>query len=77
MAFNNAGYTYEVWASFDRLEEAAEWEGGINVLKGADRQAQILCNKGSVTGDLSDLIDAKASVGQCWSTDSFDWQACP
>ena len=77
MAFHNEGYTYEVWASYDKLDQNAVWEGGVNVLKGEALQAQVSCNKGSVAGDLSGLINAKEAIGQCWNTNSFAWQTAP
>ncbi|MFZ1468756.1 MAG: hypothetical protein WAT09_07210 [Paracoccaceae bacterium] len=77
MAFHNNGFTYEVWASYDKLNENALWEGGVNVLKGEAMQAQITCNKGSVTGDLSGLINAKEGVGLCWNFTTFAWQTAP
>ncbi|MBK8440165.1 MAG: hypothetical protein IPL38_12015 [Rhodobacter sp.] len=50
MAFHNEGYIYEVWASYDKLDQNAVWEGGVNVLKGEALQAQVSCNKGQRRG---------------------------
>ena len=76
VAFQNDGVTYEVWTSFDRLDENAILEGGVNVIKGARSIAKLTCNRGSVDHSLDTISDLKAGIGQCWSFDSQSWGSC-
>ncbi|MFO1203890.1 MAG: hypothetical protein U1E58_14765 [Tabrizicola sp.] len=73
VAFENEGVTYEVWSSFDKMDENAVLEGGVNVLKGDKTLASLTCDKGSVERGLDFITDLKAGIGQCWSYDSQSW----
>ena len=77
VSFQNKDITYEVWTSFDRLDETAVWEGGVNVLRGDALQASLTCAKGSVAGDLYPVMEAKLAAGQCWNRDAHHWQDQP
>ncbi|RYH03046.1 hypothetical protein EU805_04725 [Salipiger sp. IMCC34102] len=57
VSFLNAGYTYEVWSSVDRLDEAARLQGGITVMKEEAIVAHLECDDGSVQDDLLALFD--------------------
>jgi hypothetical protein len=74
VVFQNEGTTYEVWTSFDRLDETAVLEGGVNVLEGDQTLATLTCDRGSVTHALDSVSDLKAGIGQCWDFDSQSWQ---
>jgi hypothetical protein len=42
VAFHNQGYTYEVWTAVERNpEDTRPLQGGVNVLKGEELQAQL------------------------------------
>jgi hypothetical protein len=73
VAFENEGVTYEVWSSFDRLDENAVLEGGVNVVQGDETLATLTCDKGSVKWGLDTISDLKAGIGQCWDYDSQSW----
>lgn len=73
VAFQNEGVIYEVWSSFDRLDENAVMEGGVNVMKGDDVIATLTCDKGEVNTALDRITDLKADIGQCWDYDSQTW----
>lgn len=76
VAFENEGVTYEVWSSFDRMDENAVLEGGVNVMQGDKLLASLTCDKGSVTRALDRISDLKAGIGQCWDYDSRSWGLC-
>jgi hypothetical protein len=78
VAFQNEGVTYEVWSSFDRLDENAVMEGGVNVMKGDDLLATLTCEKGKVDTALDRISELKAGIGQCWDYDARLWTTdCP
>ena len=74
VAFHNDGVTYEVWTSFDRLDENAVLEGGVNVIKADKTLATLTCDKGSVAQGLDMISDLKSGIGQCWDYDSQSWR---
>jgi hypothetical protein len=76
VAFENEGVTYEVWTSFDKMDENAVLEGGINVMEGDETLATLTCNKGSVDYSMEGISDLKAQIGQCWDMGSRSWGAC-
>ncbi|WP_137110530.1 hypothetical protein [Rhodobacter sp. SY28-1] len=76
VVFTNQGVTYEVWSSFDRLDENAVMEGGVNVMQGTKTLAALACDKGSVEAGLDRISDLKAGIGQCWDYDSRSWGLC-
>ena len=76
VVFENEGVTYEVWSSFDKMDENAVMEGGVNVMQGTETLATLTCNKGSVGRGLEALSDLKAGIGQCWDYDSRTWGLC-
>jgi hypothetical protein len=76
VAFENEGVTYEVWSSFDKMDENAVLEGGINVMQGDKTLASLTCDKGSVERGLETISDLKAGIGQCWNYDSRTWGLC-
>lgn len=73
LAFTNKGTTYEVWTSFDRMDEAARLEGGVNVLEGETLLATLACDPGSVATSLDILSELKSQIGQCWDVDAKAW----
>jgi hypothetical protein len=76
--FTNDGFVYEAWSSFDRLDENAVLEGGVNVLKGDRLQAEVRCDAGSVTAGFDQLFPVMQTKGFCWNRDSFVWgRVCP
>lgn len=76
-AFPNADHTYTVFSAFDRmtLEPEQQLDGGIAVSKGSQEIAVLRCDAGSVMAELDALYPLKEAAGQCWSYDSFSWQA--
>lgn len=75
VTFLNKGVSYEVWASFDRLQDNAELEGGITVREGQTTLAELTCDRGSVSQLLDVVSDLKYDIGQCWDFDSQSWLA--
>jgi hypothetical protein len=76
VAFENEGVTYEVWSSFDKMDENAVLEGGVNVMEGDTLLATLTCDKGSVGAALDAISDLKGGIGQCWDFDSRAWGMC-
>lgn len=76
VAFENEGVTYEVWSSFDRMDENAVLEGGVNVMQGDKTLATLACDKGSVDRALDGISDLKAGIGQCYDNGSRSWGLC-
>ena len=52
LSFRNAGYTYEAYLSFDRLNPDGAMEGGVSVLKGDDLVAQLAWPELIIVGAL-------------------------
>lgn len=73
LAFRNQGITYEVWTSLDRMDEAAQLEGGVNVMEGETLLASLGCDRGSVATSLDILAELKSAIGQCWDFDARAW----
>lgn len=76
VAFQNEGVTYEVWSSFDRMDENALLEGGVNVLEGDKLLATLTCDRGSVGTALDTISELKAGIGQCWDHGTRTWGLC-
>lgn len=76
VAFQNEGVTYEIWSSFDRMDENAVMEGGVNVMQGDKTLATLTCDKGSVERGLDTISDLKAGIGQCWDMGAQAWGLC-
>jgi len=73
VAFRNQGITYEVWTSFDRQDENAVLEGGVNVMEGDTALANLTCDRGTARTSLDALYDLKTGIGQCWDRDAQAW----
>lgn len=73
VAFQNEGVTYEVWSSFDKMDENAVLEGGINVMEGDKTLATLTCDKGSVAYSIDAISELKAGIGQCWNFGDREW----
>lgn len=76
VVFQNEGIAYEVWTSFDRMDETAVLEGGVNVMEGDTMLASLTCDKGSVQRALDTISDLKSGIGQCWDYNSRSWGSC-
>jgi len=76
VAFQNEGVTYEVWTSFDKMDENAILEGGVNVMQSDTTLASLTCDKGSVAHSLDPISDLKAGIGQCWAPTAQVWATC-
>lgn len=76
VAFENDGITYEVWTSFDKMDETAVLEGGVTVMQGDATLATLVCDKGSVAQSLDSVSELKAGIGQCWDYESKAWGRC-
>jgi hypothetical protein len=75
-AFQNDGYTYEVWTSVERDPEATEpRSGGVRVLQGDKTVAELSCDRGTAT-PMDTLYDLKDGIGQCWDIESQAWGLC-
>jgi hypothetical protein len=76
VAFRNAGVTYEVWTSFDKMDENAVLEGGVYVMEGETMLASPTCDRGSVAHGLDTISFMKAGIGQCWEPETQSWGNC-
>jgi hypothetical protein len=74
VGFPNAGYTYEVWGSVDRVPDNPDPSARVNVLQGEDLLAQIPCLPGTVEAPAFVLEDAMAERGFCWNLTARRWQ---
>lgn len=84
IAFQNAGYTYRVFASIERIPPADDEgdisvnvAGGIVVLKDETRIVGLDCTPGTVDFPWgNELFDAKRAAGQCYDRAEARWDAC-
>ncbi|RNF35772.1 hypothetical protein [Paracoccus methylarcula] len=76
VAFRHEGHVYEVWHSFDRLEQVASLEGGVNVLRGEELLVSLSCQPGpgTVIAPLFTIGDAMAEAGFCRDPDLHEWR---
>jgi hypothetical protein len=78
ITFTNAEYTYEVFASFDRLDENAITEQGVSVLKNGSLVTTLTCDPALGMTLFDNLYDQMGARGYCWNRDTFAWaRACP
>jgi hypothetical protein len=78
IAFQNDGYIYEVYASFDRLVENTVQEHGVSIFKGDSLVTSLACDPGAVAAPFDGLYDVMQRQGYCWNRDSFVWgTVCP
>ena len=76
VAFQNDGYTYEVWTSVERDPESTEpRSGGVRVMQGQTTVAELDCDPGTATS-MDVLYDLKDGIGQCWDMESQSWGLC-
>lgn len=73
LAFSNDGITYEVWTSVERMDEAAQLEGGVNVIEGETHLASLTCDPGTPSQSLDVIYELKSEIGQCWDFDAKAW----
>ena len=76
VSFQNEGTTYEVWTSFDKMDENAVLEGGVYVMEGETMLASPTCDRGSVAHGLDTISFMKAGIGQCWEPETQSWGNC-
>lgn len=84
IVFQNAGYSYLVHASIERIypeDENEEIEtnvsGGIIVSRSETQIAELSCQTGSVDFPWgTELFDAKVAAGQCYRREENLWAAC-
>ncbi len=84
VAFENEGFTYLLWYSYDRTDalEESRADGapdpltaGISVLRGdGEALAGLECDSGSITTQMDALSEAKEALGLCW--DGETWGPC-
>lgn len=70
---HNDDVVYEVWSALDRLDEAGEWQAGVNVLQGETVLAELACAPGFIAPDFYTIYTAKEAQGLCWNFDSESW----
>ena len=78
--FYNAGVSYDVWASIDKMGDAGDpdnvWTGGVIVAQGQVTLAELVCTTPPEPPFIDRLYDAKQSIGQCWDFDTRVWAGC-
>jgi hypothetical protein len=78
ITFTNAEYTYEVFASFDRLDAAAFTEQGVSILKNGNFVTSLSCDPVRGMTLFDNLYDQMGARGYCWNRDTFAWaRVCP
>jgi hypothetical protein len=78
ITFTNAGYTYEVFASFDRLDENAMTEHGVSILKNGNLVTSLNCDAVRGMTLFDNLYDQMGARGYCWNRETFVWaRVCP
>jgi len=78
ITFTNAEYTYEVFASFDRLDENAVTEQGVSILKNGALVTTLSCDPALGMTLFDNLHDQMGARGYCWNRDSYAWaKVCP
>ncbi len=76
--FTNADHTYEVIASFDRLDENAVTEIGVAILKGGDVIGNLNCDPAPGQTLFDSLFDEMTTRGYCWNRVDEIWaRTCP
>lgn len=76
VAFQNDGYTYEVWTAIDRdPASTAPRAGGVRVQNGTSTVAELTCDPGTAT-PMDTLYDLKDGIGQCWDMERQSWGLC-
>lgn len=84
VVFQNAGYSYLVHASIERIDPENENDdietnisGGIIVSRGETQVAKLSCLAGTVDFPWgTELFDAKVAAGQCFDQTSRLWADC-
>ena len=75
VAFQNKGYTYEVWTSVERDPEATSGRsGGVRVMQGDKTVAELDCDAGTASNSLDVIYDLKEGIGQCWEFETQSWK---
>jgi hypothetical protein len=78
ITFTNAEYTYEVFSSYDRLDENAMTENGVSILKNGALVTTLTCDPALGMTIFDTLHDQMGARGYCWNRDTFAWaRACP
>jgi hypothetical protein len=78
ITFTNAEYTYEVFSSFDRLDENALTENGVAILKNGSLVTTLTCDPALGMTIFDTLYDQMGARGYCWNRETFAWaQSCP
>lgn len=76
VAFQNNGYTYEIWTSVERDPESIEPRaGGVRVMQGHETVAELDCDSGTASS-MDRLYDLKDGIGQCWDMETQTWGVC-
>ena len=74
--FHNAGYTYEVFISVDRMAEDDPVMGGVQLFRDGAEIARVECDAGTVNIGLWAVSEAKEALGYCWNQDLETWGIC-
>lgn len=78
ITFTNAEYTYEVFASFDRLDENAITENGVSILKNGNHVTTLTCDPAIGMTLFDTLYDHMGARGYCWNRVDEVWaRTCP
>ena len=78
MDFQSGDVTFRVHYTLPRIaENPPELSGGVTVIRADETLADLECAPGSVTNhDFEPLYRAKTDAGQCWRSETFNWQPC-
>ncbi|MGL4319628.1 MAG: hypothetical protein ACRCS3_02085 [Paracoccaceae bacterium] len=78
ITFANRDVTYEVIFSFDRMDENAQPEWGVVVVKGDDIIANLTCDSQAANVPFDGLYDQITATGLCWNREMSAWATvCP
>ncbi len=73
LTLTNAGYSYVLWGSADRMEENAPMEAGVIVEQGGEEIARLDCLSESLSYAVFSFADAYEAAGYCWNFDTQSW----
>lgn len=69
LRFENAGFTYEIYTSFDKIDREAA--AGVSVLKGGSEVAHLKCDAGGEAFGFDPLHFALQDAGHCQIEDGI------
>jgi hypothetical protein len=73
---HNGAFSYEIYASVDRMAEENPESGGVSVYNGNQHVTDVACDVGQIDLTLWAVQDAKEAAGMCWRHETQTWGDC-